>query len=180
MPLTCLDRPGIEGEIAFRMARPLYAADGPCSAEAIHAAIGSVHVAIELVDSRYADWRQASPVQLLADGLISGALILGDPLPAWECLDLTTPGLSIQVDGALAADAGRNSADPLHLLRMMVDHCCQRGIDVLPGAVLTTGSSTGLIFVDRESTVELIRDGRAMAQLGGPTSSGHARADQKT
>src|SRR6266446_101837 len=47
---------GIEAEIAFRLARDLPKRDKPYTRDEIVAAIASMHPAIELVDTRFADF----------------------------------------------------------------------------------------------------------------------------
>ncbi len=165
-PATCLPRAGIEGEVAFRIGRAIPASGPPIPTTQLPDIIAAAHAAIEIVDSRLADWRQASPLAIVADNLLGGALIIGDALPDWQSMDLAAPGLSVRVDGAIAAEAGRNAADPLALLGIVIAHCRAHGIDIPADSWVTTGTTTGLIFVDDNATVELMRDGVCLAVAG--------------
>ena len=67
----------IETEIAFVLGADLPARDTPYTIEDVVAAVASVHAAIELVDSRFADRRSVDRLSLLADSLSNGAFVLG-------------------------------------------------------------------------------------------------------
>jgi 2-keto-4-pentenoate hydratase len=81
---------GVEAEIALRFGRDLPPQREPYPREAILEAIGSVHVAMELVDTRLADSEAAGPLWRLADNLLNGALVLGDAVRtggSWSGMD---------------------------------------------------------------------------------------------
>jgi 2-keto-4-pentenoate hydratase len=86
---------GIEAEIALRFGRDLPPRREPYSRAEIQDAIGSVHVAMELVATRLADPEAAGPLWRLADNLLNGALVWGDAVPHWR--DLDWDGLTVQV-----------------------------------------------------------------------------------
>ncbi len=83
---------GIEAEIALRFRRDLPPRQEPYTRKATLEAIGSVHVAMELVDTRLADPEAAGPLWRLADNLLNGALVLGDAVPDWRDMDWTGMG----------------------------------------------------------------------------------------
>src|SRR3954467_1098000 len=56
-----------EPEFAFRMGRSLQPRTTPCSVEEVLAAVDTLHPAIELPDSRFADFVSAGEAQLIAD-----------------------------------------------------------------------------------------------------------------
>jgi 2-keto-4-pentenoate hydratase len=58
---------GIEAEIAFRFARDLPPHAEPYRRDEVIAAFASVHPAIELVDTRFADWPSIDGLSKLAD-----------------------------------------------------------------------------------------------------------------
>jgi len=71
--------PRVEPEIAFRLKSPLR---GPAiTVDDVHAATDAVAVALEIVDSRIADWRITLP-DTVADNASSGAVVLGPWAPA--------------------------------------------------------------------------------------------------
>lgn len=106
VPVDRFCAPRVEPEIAFLLHRPLR---GPGVTVAdVHAATEAVAVALEIVDSRIADWKLTLP-DTVADNASSGAVVLGEWVPFAADLDL--PGLhaALHLDGAEIA-AGWGSA----------------------------------------------------------------------
>ena len=143
---------GIEGEIAFRMARDLPARDEPYARDEVRAAIDTVHPAVEVVESRFADFRAQDKLAVLADCTSNGALVIGAAAP-WPRFDLAHPPARILIDGGIAAAAsGNNGGDPLRLLTELANHAARRTGALRAGAVVTTGSVTGLVFAHAGAT----------------------------
>src|SRR3546814_914698 len=91
--------PKAEAEIAFTMGRDLE--DPDASLETVIAAIDKAVPAIEIVDSRIADWRITFADTVAANGS-SAFFVLGtDPLPHAE-LDLYSCGMVTDVNGTVA------------------------------------------------------------------------------
>ena len=96
VPLESLLQPRVEAEIAFVMARDL-AGPGVTTADAL-TAIGGVLPAIEIVDSRIADWR----VQLadtVADNASAGRVVLGGRVTPVTAVDLRLAGMLLYRNG---------------------------------------------------------------------------------
>ncbi|MEW5786389.1 MAG: fumarylacetoacetate hydrolase family protein [Pseudomonadota bacterium] len=131
----------VEAEIAVRFARALPSGEAPRSRAHILAAIGSVHVAMELVSSRLADTAAAGPLWGLADNLYNGALVLGDGLADWPTVDWAAQAPRIVADGRLlAGPSGRPPLDDLfHCLAWWIDHVG----GARPGDIVTTGAWNG-------------------------------------
>jgi len=147
---------GIEAEMAFRLKYPLSASQAPFSRSSVLNAIGSAHAAIEIVDTRYENWQTMSPLSILADNLCSGALVIGESRAEWMTPDLSNTDLHIFVDGELAATPRENpGGDPIELLRQLADHCAEGNLPLEAGCIVTTGSWTGLLFVPRDTRVEV-------------------------
>jgi 2-keto-4-pentenoate hydratase len=147
---------GIEAEVAFRLKHPLSASQAPFSRSAVLDAIGSAHAAIEIVDTRYEHWQSMSAFSILADNLCSGALVIGESRAEWLTPDLSNTDLHVFVDGALAATPRQNpGGDPIDLLRQLAGHCAEQNLPLEAGCIATTGSWTGLLFVPRDTRVEV-------------------------
>lgn len=157
---------GIEAEIALRFSRDLAPRAQPYRRDEILAAIGSVHVAIEVVDSRLHDADYAGPYWCLADNLLNGALILGDAIPQWRELDWQDRQVTITANGVVLDD--RVASPPLHDLF----HCLPWWIahigGVTAGDVVTTGAWTGMhpIHDAREVSVAFAGLGQCHAESG--------------
>ena len=78
----------VEGEFAFRLGTDLPARAEPYTRTDVEAAIASVHPAIEIADSRFADWLAVGLPSLIADGAVAGAFVYGAGRSDWRELDL--------------------------------------------------------------------------------------------
>ncbi len=106
VPLESLLQPRVVVEIAFVMARDL-AGPGVTIADAL-TAIGGVLPAIEIVDSRIADWR----VQLadtVADNASAGKIVLGSRITPATAVDLRLAGMLLYRNG-LPVESGAGAA----------------------------------------------------------------------
>jgi len=108
---------------------------------------------IEVVESRFADFRAQDKLSVLADCMSNGALIVGAAAP-WPNFDLARPPARILIDGKLAAEASSNSGgDPLRLLAELVTYAVRRTGMLKAGTMVTTGSTTGMIFATAGANV---------------------------
>jgi 2-keto-4-pentenoate hydratase len=136
---------GIEAEIAFRFGRDL---PGGAPRELVLAAVADVHLAMEIVESRFKDLRAAAPLSILADNISNGALVLGPALRGWPGLDLARPPSRVVIDGVEVGrcTSGNTGGDPIRLLVSLVNHAAARGRPISAGQVVTTGATTGMHF----------------------------------
>src|SRR6201990_43123 len=78
-----------EPEFAFRMRVDLLARSTPYSVQQVLDAVGTLHPAIEIPDSRFADFISAGAAQIIADNACAHLFVLGAPTAAnWRALDL--------------------------------------------------------------------------------------------
>ena len=94
-------QPRIEAELAFVLGSEL-AADA--SAADVRAATRAVVPALEIIDSRVAEWRIALP-DTIADNASCFGIVLGTEVPLPAGLDLATVGLVFERDGETEATA---------------------------------------------------------------------------
>jgi 2-keto-4-pentenoate hydratase len=136
---------GIEAEIAFRFGRDL---PGGAPRELVLASVAGVHLAMEIVESRFKDFRAAGPLSVLADNISNGALVLGPELRQWQGIDLAQPPSRVVIDGVEAGrcTTGNTGGDPIRLLVALVNHAAARGKPITAGQVVTTGATTGMHF----------------------------------
>jgi 2-keto-4-pentenoate hydratase len=93
-------QPKAEAEIAFVLATDL--PEPTTTVEQVRAAIASVHAAIEIVDSRIADWR-ITFADTVADNGSSAFFVLAERGLALEDLDLEGAVMEMTVDGRVAS-----------------------------------------------------------------------------
>ena len=133
---------GVEAEIAFRFVRDLQ--DG----EDIAGAIGDAVVAIELCDSRLADWTSAAPLWKLADSQMNWGLVVGTGTTRWERVDFKAQRAELWIGGARCVEAigAHPYGSPFRLMRWTVSHLAQRAGGAHAGDIVTTGSWGGMHF----------------------------------
>ena len=141
---------GIEAELAYRLSADLPPRATPYDDDAIAGAIESVHVAIEVCDSRIRDWKTADPHWKLADNQMNAALVVGAGRPDWRNVDPTRERCTLTVNGEVVGEAtgAHPFGDPLKLLPWLANHCAKRRGGLRAGDVVTTGSWTGMSFVE--------------------------------
>jgi 2-keto-4-pentenoate hydratase len=107
--------------------------------------VGSLHPAIEIIDSRYADWLKVSLPSIVADMGSNGALVVGPAVKRWRTLDLAKPAVRMTVDGKVVGE-GTGAAvmgDPADALVWLANLARRRG-GLAAGDMVTTGTCTGL------------------------------------
>jgi 2-keto-4-pentenoate hydratase len=144
---------GVEAEIAFRFDRDLEPRDRPYSYDEIAAAV-TAFPAIEIVDSRFRDYKSAPLIERIADCVSNGAFVQGAPQPRWREFDLKKIEARLEIDGdVLVRRAGGHPAgDPLLPAVELVNAMRLHG-GVRAGQVVTTGSYTGLNYAKPGQTI---------------------------
>ncbi len=138
-----------EPEFAFRFGRDLAPRAAPYRVDEVLAAVASLHPAIELPDSRYADFVHAGEAQLLADNACAGQFVLGPASPAdWGALDLSVHAVAARVTHGDRTRLERQGTganvlgDPRVALAWLVNELCGLGLGLVlaAGQVVTTGT----------------------------------------
>ena len=139
---------GIECEIGFRVNQTLAQRAQPYTRDQI-LAVSSLHPTIEVVDSRYIDFRALDRLQVLADNFSNGGLVYGAAASDWEGIDLVHPPIRVTVDGKDFAEwTGLRAGDPVGLFVELVNHVASARGGVPSGTFVTTGTHTGLVFTE--------------------------------
>jgi 2-keto-4-pentenoate hydratase len=138
---------GIEAEIAFRLGRDLPPRASPYDRAEVTAA-ASLHPAIEVVDSRYADFRSLDRPSILADNFSNGGLVYGHAVANWAAFDLSRTVIAVTEDGKPFAESGAAARDPIGALVEFANLMSGRG-GATAGTIITTGSWTGMVFTKR-------------------------------
>jgi 2-keto-4-pentenoate hydratase len=131
-----------EPEFAFRFARDLAPRANPYSVQEVLEAVGTLHPAIEIPDSRFADFVSAGEAQLIADNACAHLFVLGASTPAdWRARDLIEERPLITLRGVQYTGHGRNVlGDPRVALAWCANELRALGIALRAGEVVTTGT----------------------------------------
>jgi 2-keto-4-pentenoate hydratase len=143
---------GIEAEIGFRLSRDL----PPRAASYQRAEVtagATLHPVIEVVDSRYSDFRSLDRASILADNFSNGGLVYGPAVPDWEAFDLGHTTMTVTEDGQTFADSSGGAArDPVGALVEFANLMNARD-GAKAGTIITTGSWTGMVFTKRGARI---------------------------
>ncbi|MGT2436665.1 2-keto-4-pentenoate hydratase [Bradyrhizobium betae] len=131
-----------EPEFAFRMGRELPPRATPYSVDDVLAAIDTLHPAIEIPDSRFADFVGAGEAQLIADNACAHQFVLGTATSAnWRAMDLVEERPQITLRGQHYTGHGKNVlGDPRVALAWLANELRGLGITLRAGEVVTTGT----------------------------------------
>ena len=144
---------GIECEIGFRLNQALAPREKPYSRDEVLAA-ASLHPTIEIVDSRYQDFRSLDRLQVLADNFSNGALVYGTAASGWQGMDLVHPPIEVTADDKSFAEcSGLRAGDPIGLLVELVNYVAKQRGGMPVGTFVTTGTHTGMVFTERGVTI---------------------------
>lgn len=132
-------QPKCEAEIALVLSADL--ASACTTADDVAAATASVHAAIEIVDSRIADWK-ITFADTVADNGSSAYFVMADKgVPIGE-VDLYTCGMSLEADGRIVS-VGAGAAclgHPLNAAAWLAATLAQRGEPLRAGDIILTGA----------------------------------------
>jgi 2-keto-4-pentenoate hydratase len=131
-----------EPEFAFRIGRSLPPRSTPYSVEEVLSAVDTLHPAIELPDSRFADFVGAGEAQLIADNACAHLFVLGEPSTAnWRSVDLVEQRPVVTLRGQRFVGYGGNVlGDPRVALTWLANELRQLGVTLKAGEVVTTGT----------------------------------------
>ena len=139
----------IEPEVAFVLARDIAPRQSPYEPDEVVAAIGEVHLVLELLGNRYDDPASVPFPEMLADGANNEGLVVGPVLE--RGLTLPLEAFAVQITGAGGFHlerAGRHpDGHPLKPLVWLANFMSERGERLRAGQIVTTGSYAGALEV---------------------------------
>jgi 2-oxo-3-hexenedioate decarboxylase len=154
--LTRFIHPRVEPEIAFLLARDV---DTPATVTSILAATESIFAAVDLLDSRYDDFRFRLP-DVIADNASAGAFLLGPrAVPPADLADLRLLGCVLRVNGDVVATAAgaATMGHPAASVAWLANRLAEREQKLGAGMLIFSGGLTdpAPLKSDTAVTVEL-------------------------
>ncbi len=146
----------VEPEFAFVLATDLPPRDHPYELDEVMAAVARLHPALEVPDSRYADFTKVGAAQLIADNACAHEFVLGPAAPdVWRTIDLAQHAVTASVSGQPPRHGrGENVlGDPRIGLTWLTNELSGLGITLAAGAVITTGTCMTPLAVQAGSEV---------------------------
>jgi len=163
IPIGRLLQPKAEAEVAFLLSRDI---EDVCDPAAVRAAIGFAYAALEIVDSRIADWR-IGITDTVADNASSGVFVigaLGTPLDAFEPADVA---MTMRRGGvAVSQGTGRDClGDPLNALAWLAATAIEVGTPLRAGDLVLSGALGPMVAVSPGDVFDAV-----IAPLGSVTA----------
>jgi 2-keto-4-pentenoate hydratase len=143
LPAAHLHMAVMEAEFVFRLAEDLPPRGQDYSPQDVVAATASLHLGIEVPDSRFEDFSIVGAPQLIADNACTEFFILGAAVPEmWRDLDLAGQHVSVAINGETAAEGtGANVlGDPRRALAWLANDRITQGAPLRAGEIITTGT----------------------------------------
>ncbi len=132
-----------EPEFAFRFGTAIKPRDKHYTVDEVLASVSDLHLAIEVPDSRFADFVSVGAANLIADNACAHEFVLGPKAPSeWRHLDLAKHTMMADVVGKIQHDGvGSNVlGDPREALTWLVNEVTGLGITLSENQVVTTGT----------------------------------------
>jgi len=131
--------PKIEPEVAYRLSRDVDLDDPAID---IVACVDGVAPAMEIIDSRYRDFR-FTYTDVVADNTSAAAYVIG---PWSDLQDVSDRAVRLTVgDTAVDGSTGAILDDPVNALHALLDMCRRRRIPLRAGEVVLAGAATAAV-----------------------------------
>ncbi|MEU3712621.1 2-keto-4-pentenoate hydratase [Streptomyces catenulae] len=163
--------PRVEPEVAFRLAVDV----GPGDTVDPEAAVDAVAPALEIIDSRYRDFRFTLE-DVVADNTSAAGYVLGPWIALADAGDLANRGVRLEIDGR-TADTGSTAAilgHPLRAVHAALRRARELGHPLRAGDVLLAGAATPAVALTPGSHIEATVTGlgRAAFTVADATADG--------
>ncbi|BBZ59089.1 2-keto-4-pentenoate hydratase [Mycolicibacterium monacense] len=154
LPEGALIHPRVEPELVFVMKDRL-SGPGVTAAQAM-SAVGHVYAGMEIIDSRYRDFRFTLP-DVVADNASSGRYVTGPiGLPPEE-LDLSLEACLVEVDGVIvdSATGAAVQGHPAEALALAANVLADRNMVIERGWIVLTGGMTDAVALGPKTAVRM-------------------------
>lgn len=150
-------QPRVEPEIALLIDEEI---DGPTTAAQAMRHVGGVCAALEILDSRYQDYKFTLP-DVVADNASSARFVLGNTIVAPDRIDIGNLGMVLAIDGRDIAWASSAAVldHPARSLAALVNLLAHEGRALPAGSVVLTGGITAAFAIDAGQRVDARFDG---------------------
>lgn len=138
-----LTQPRVEPEVAFTLADTL---DGPLPLDRLRERVATVHVALELLDSRYTGYRFGL-ADVLADNTSAAGFVLGPGHAPAAVADLASLRCTMRQHDTVVGEATGAAilGDPWRALAHLAAHLADRGESLPAGSVVLAGAMTDAV-----------------------------------
>jgi 2-keto-4-pentenoate hydratase len=152
----------VEAELVFEIGRTLSESDLPVREQTLRDSVSAVYAGIELCNSRLSAADPPLP-SIVADNGNADRLIIGEPLADWQArLRAELPVLLTRGSGEpVHGSSLRVLGSPLKAVLWLANWLISRGERLQAGALVASGSCTGMTEIARNDVVTAVFGGTA-------------------
>jgi len=152
--MSALIHPKVEAEVAFVLKAPLEGGD--CSIDQVLEATDVVMPALEVIDSRYLNFK-FDIKSVIADNTSAARYMVGGAPRSPKGLDLRNLGIVLAKNGEVVATVAASEVlgHPAESVATLVRMLARRGQGLSAGTLVLTGGATAAVAVGRGDTVEV-------------------------
>lgn len=146
--------PKIEPEIAFLIGEDI---QGNVTREEAIKACSGVCIAMEILDSRFRDFKYFSLEDVIADNSSSSLFVLGSTIKSLKDIDVSDLKMELKVNGEVV-QSGSSSAISGDPLLSIVEQCAlftKRGLTLKKGSIVLAGAATTAVALEPGMKVSL-------------------------
>ena len=160
-------RARIEPELAFFFGSDLPPRPAPYTPAEVDAAIARTHMALELINSRYADPASCEFPEMLADGLVNQGLFIGPQVDSDNARGASSFTITMTcANGEIIERQGQHpNTHPRAPLYWLAEFLRSRGEGIVAGQAVITGSYAGVIEVPLNSDIRIDYAGLGSMQV---------------
>lgn len=161
------ERARIEPELAFFFGQDLPARAEPYTPAEVDAAIVRTHMALELINSRYADPASCEFPEMLADGLVNQGLFIGPQVDSDSARGASSFTVTMTcANGEVIERQGQHpNTHPRAPLYWLAEFLRSRGEGIVAGQAVITGSYAGVIEVPLNTDIQIDYAGLGSMQV---------------
>jgi 2-keto-4-pentenoate hydratase len=164
----------IEPELAFFFGKDLPPRDEPYTPADVDAAISRTHMALELINSRFADPASLTFPESLADGLVNQGLFIGPQVDNQLAASAGEIAISVHHSGETTQLQGKHpNGNPRAPLYWLAEFLRSRGQGIVAGQAVITGSYAGVLEVPLGTDIHIAYAGLGEMQVSFTARSGY-------
>ena len=141
--------PFVEPEFSFKLKKAYDISQAPYSPDKIYSLIDSVLPSIEIVDSRFKNWKTAGIYNLIADNAVNAYWIYGNEIKNLNAFNFSDHQVKLYINDKII-DHGNSSnvlGNPINALTWLINTLSKKNIILPKNYYISTGTCTPAIPV---------------------------------
>ncbi|MBC7740560.1 MAG: fumarylacetoacetate hydrolase family protein [Bdellovibrionaceae bacterium] len=164
LDISKLIHPKIEPEIAFLISKPLA---GNVTQQQVLEACSGVSACMEILDSRYEQFKYFSMEDVIADNSSSSHFVAGPWISDFKHIDLKNLNMKMAIDGQIVqkGQSSEISGDPVNSVIELCRLLAERGRILEAGMIVLAGAATAAVELKSKQKITLQVDSLPIVQI---------------